>query len=221
RSCSPCGRQRLGELDEDPVPALRVNEQFPPLGVLVVLAHHPVPGRPELRRPPREIPDLERNVVEAFAAAVEEAVQETIRAPRLEQCDGAARKGELLKGESPALPGLARRAAQQIPKQIQRIGDPAHGDGDVVECDHGGASFWAHVLLGASSCEAPQHQSKRRGPAPHFAAAGGVPRLLRKNEGKLRGAGPGGQLWVTWLSSKGPGPRSAGSAGPCGTLRPR
>src|SRR5437588_539907 len=155
---------------------------------------HRVPVPPE----PPEILHLERNVVGAFAAAVEEAVQETIRAPRLEQFDRAARKGELLKGESSALPGLARRAAQQIPKEIQRIGDPAHGDGDVVERDHGGASFWAHVLVGASSCGAPRHQCKRRGPAGHFTAAGGVPRLLRKNEGRRRGAGPGGQPWETW-----------------------
>jgi hypothetical protein len=129
---------RLHDLHDDAERFLGMQEQFLPARHARVIAHHAVT---ECRRAlPRvvEARHLERDVMHARAARVEEATQEAVVAARLEDLDAPATL-ELPLAEAKDVRGHSeeRRAAEHAHEIRRRVGDAPRRDGDVVELDHG------------------------------------------------------------------------------------
>ena len=92
-----------------------------------------------------DVRHLEREVMNALTALVEEALHETIRSDRRHELDlPAVRESELRPREALAfvLSGEQERRAERIDEERLRRRDAADGDRDVIDLciEHGGAA---------------------------------------------------------------------------------
>ena len=92
-----------------------------------------------------DVGHLEREVMNALTALVEETLYEAVRTERRYQFDlPAVRETELCPGETLAfvLPGEQERRAERVDEERLRRCDASNGDRDVIDLcvEHGGAA---------------------------------------------------------------------------------
>jgi hypothetical protein len=128
----------LGELHDDAERLLRVKEGFLPLRVCVVAAHDVVARALGAGGDLVEARHLERDVVDARAALVEETVEEAVVSHGLEDLDGpTALERPRPKTEDVGRLTIGGDAAQCAHEHLGRIHHPGHADCDVIEADPG------------------------------------------------------------------------------------
>ena len=99
--CLLVGPRGLGDLDENPVGILRVDEGFFPRRMLRGDPHEFNTLRTKVLERPKDVRRLEGDVMNAFAASIEETLNETVAGDRRDELDlSAVRETELRPAES-------------------------------------------------------------------------------------------------------------------------